>query len=416
MKLGAKASRRWPWRNIDPLLWGIPIAMTILAGLLIASTQREAPLADWKNHWITGAVGLATAALLAKIDLDKLKPLLIPIYLLTLTSLFSVKFMGTSALGAQRWISIAGLNVQPSEFAKLAAILLLAGILANHPVERPVDLIRPLAVISLPWALVFLQPDLGTSLVYGAIVLAMLFWAGLPLPWLLLLLSPLATAIIAGAFPIALLPWFGLLAFMSWRSLPWKRIGSAIALTLNSIFALLTPFLWTHGLKDYQKDRLILFLDPSKDPLGGGYHLIQSQIGIGSGQLFGTGLMQGNLTKLQFIPEQHTDFIFSALGEELGFIGALLLLLAYGLLSWKLLQVAGIAGNDFESLVVIGILSMVMFQVVINISMTIGLGPVTGIPLPWMSYGRFAMFVNFISVGLVASVQRRAKKSGLKLR
>ena len=416
MKLGAKASRKWPWRNIDPLLWGIPIAMTILAGLLIASTQREAPLADWKNHWITGAVGLAIAALLAKIDLDKLKPLLLPIYLLTLTSLFGVKLMGTSALGAQRWISIAGLHVQPSEFAKLAAILLLAGILAKHPVERPVDLIRPLAVISLPWALVFLQPDLGTSLVYGAIVLAMLFWAGLPLPWLLLLLSPLATAIIAGAFPIALLPWFGLLAFMSWRSLPWKRIGSAIALTLNSIFALLTPFLWTHGLKDYQKDRLILFLDPSKDPLGGGYHLIQSQIGIGSGQLFGTGLMQGNLTKLQFIPEQHTDFIFSALGEELGFIGALLLLLSYGLFSWKLLQVAGIAGNDFESLVVIGILSMVMFQVVINISMTIGLGPVTGIPLPWMSYGRFAMFVNFISVGLVASVQRRAKKSGLKLR
>lgn len=416
MKLGAKASRKWPWRNIDSLLWGIPIAMTILAGLLIASTQREAPLADWKNHWITGAVGLAIAALLAKIDLDKLKPLLLPIYLLTLTSLFGVKLMGTSALGAQRWISIAGLHVQPSEFAKLAAILLLAGILAKHPVERPVDLIRPLAVISLPWALVFLQPDLGTSLVYGAIVLAMLFWAGLPLPWLLLLLSPLATAIIAGAFPIALLPWFGLLAFTSWRSLPWKRIGSAIALTLNSIFALLTPFLWTHGLKDYQKDRLILFLDPSKDPLGGGYHLIQSQIGIGSGQLFGTGLMQGNLTKLQFIPEQHTDFIFSALGEEMGFIGALLLLLAYGLLSWKLLQVAGIAGNDFESLVVIGILSMVMFQVVINISMTIGLGPVTGIPLPWMSYGRFAMFVNFISVGLVASVQRRAKKSGLKLR
>jgi rod shape determining protein RodA len=271
-------------------------------------------------------------------------------------------------------------------------------------------------VISLPWALVFLQPDLGTSLVYGAIVLAMLFWAGLPLPWLLLLLSPLPTAIIAGTFPLALLPWFGLLALMSWRSLPWKRIGSAIALTLNSIFAFLAPFLWSHGLKDYQKDRLILFLDPSKDPLGGGYHLIQSQIGIGSGQLFGTGLMQGNLTKLQFIPEQHTDFIFSALGEELGFIGALLLLLAYGLFSWKLLQVAGIAGNDFESLVVIGILSMVMFQVVINISMTIGLGPVTGIPLPWMSYGRFAMLVNFISVGLVASVQRRAKKSGLKLR
>jgi rod shape determining protein RodA len=206
------------------------------------------------------------------------------------------------------------------------------------------------------------------------------------------------------------------LAVVAWRSLPWKQIGSAIILAINSLFAILTPYLWTHGLKDYQKDRLILFLDPSKDPLGGGYHLIQSRIGIGSGQLFGTGLLHGNLTKLQFIPEQHTDFIFSALGEELGFIGSLLLLVAYGLLAWKLLQIAGKASNDFESLVVVGILAMLMFQVVINISMTIGLGPVTGIPLPWLSYGRFAMLVNFISIGLVASVQRRAQRNGFKLR
>lgn len=416
MKSGPKGQRKWPWGNADPLLWGLPIAITLLAGLLIASTQRDSPLADWKNHWITGGVSLTIAILLAKLDLSKLKGLLLPIYLLTLASLFAVKFMGTSALGAQRWISIAGLHVQPSEFAKLAAILLLAGILAKHPIERPVDLIRPLAVISLPWVMVFIQPDLGTSLVYGAILLIMLFWAGLPLPWLLLLMAPLFTAIIAGTFAWGLLPWFALLAVVAWRSLPWKQIGSAIILAINSLFAILTPYLWTHGLKDYQKDRLILFLDPSKDPLGGGYHLIQSRIGIGSGQLFGTGLLHGNLTKLQFIPEQHTDFIFSALGEELGFIGSLLLLVAYGLLAWKLLQIAGKASNDFESLIVIGILAMLMFQVVINISMTIGLGPVTGIPLPWLSYGRFAMLVNFISIGLVASVQRRAQRNGFKLR
>ncbi len=416
MKSGPKGQRKWPWSNADPLLWGLPIAITLLAGLLIASTQRDSPLADWKNHWITGGVGLTIAILLAKLDLSKLKGLLLPIYLLTLASLFAVKFMGTSALGAQRWISIAGLHVQPSEFAKLAAILLLAGILAKHPIERPVDLIRPLAVISLPWVMVFIQPDLGTSLVYGAILLTMLFWAGLPLPWRLLLMAPLFTAIIAGTFAWGLLPWFALLAVVAWRSLPWKQIGSAIILAINSLFAILTPYLWTHGLKDYQKDRLILFLDPSKDPLGGGYHLIQSRIGIGSGQLFGTGLLHGNLTKLQFIPEQHTDFIFSALGEELGFIGSLLLLVAYGLLAWKLLQIAGKASNDFESLMVIGILAMLMFQVVINISMTIGLGPVTGIPLPWLSYGRFAMLVNFISIGLVASVQRRAQRNGFKLR
>jgi rod shape determining protein RodA len=290
----------------------------------------------------------------------------------------------------------------------LAAILLLAGILARHPVERPGDLLRPLGVIVVPWALVFIQPDLGTSLVYGAIVLVMLFWAGLPLPWLVLLLSPLPTAILAGTVKLALIPWFLLLAYLAWRSLPWKRLGLAVSLAVNSIFAVITPLLWEHGLKDYQKDRLVLFLDPSKDPLGGGYHLIQSRIGIGSGQLFGTGLLHGHLTKLQFIPEQHTDFIFSALGEEGGFLGCLVLLIAYAVMTWKLLQIAGRARSDFESLVVVGILAMLMFQVVINICMTIGLGPVTGIPLPWMSYGRFAMLVNFISIGLVASVQRRS--------
>lgn len=401
-------SNRRPLLPGDPVLWGIPIAITLLAGVLIASTQRDSPLADWENHWITGAIGLAIAAGLARIDLEKLEKLLVPVYLLTLGSLLAVKVVGTSALGAQRWISIGGLHVQPSEFAKLAAILLLAGILARHPVERPGDLLRPLGVIVVPWALVFIQPDLGTSLVYGAIVLVMLFWAGLPLPWLVLLISPLPTAILAGTFKLALIPWFLLLAYLAWRSLPWKRLGLAVSLAVNSIFAVITPLLWEHGLKDYQKDRLVLFLDPSKDPLGGGYHLIQSRIGIGSGQLFGTGILHGHLTKLQFIPEQHTDFIFSALGEEGGFLGCLVLLIAYAVMTWKLLQIAGRARSDFESLVVVGILAMLMFQVVINICMTIGLGPVTGIPLPWMSYGRFAMLVNFISIGLVASVQRRS--------
>ena len=167
--------------------------------------------------------------------------------------------------------------------------------------------------------------------------------------------------------------------------------------------------------RDYQRDRLILFLDPTKDPLGGGYHLLQSTIGIGSGQVFGSGLMQGLLTKLQFIPEQHTDFIFSALGEETGFLGCAIVLVAYVLLAWRMLQIAGEARTDFESLVVVGVLAMVMFQAVININMTIGLGPVTGIPLPWLSYGRFALLVNFLGLGLVASVERRARRARMRL-
>ncbi|MFN6134487.1 MAG: rod shape-determining protein RodA, partial [Synechococcaceae cyanobacterium] len=324
----------------DRVLWGVPLALTCLAGILSASTQRQADYADWYQHWITAAIGMALALLVARSPVDRLRQLQWPIYGLTIISLIAVRVVGTSALGAQRWISIAGVHVQPSEFAKLAAILLLAGMLSRYPVERPVDLWRPIGLIGLPWALVFIQPDLGTSLVFGAVLLVMLFWAGMPFAWLVLLLSPLITAIGAGAFPWLLLAWLPLVGWLAWRSLPWKRLGLAVVMAVQGLFALLTPYLWLHGLRDYQKDRLVLFLDPSKDPLGGGYHLLQSQVGIGSGGLWGTGLMQGHLTKLRFIPEQHTDFIFRAVGEETGFLGSLLVVLAYVLLFQRLLRIA----------------------------------------------------------------------------
>jgi rod shape determining protein RodA len=291
----------------------------------------------------------------------------------------------------------------------VAAILLLAGVLSKYPVERPIDLLRPVGIISLPWLLVFVQPDLGTSLVFGAVLLVMLFWSGMPATWLLLLLSPLFTAIMAGTVPWLLLGWIPLMGWVAWRSLPWKAIGLALVLAVQGLFAVGTPWLWEHGLRPHQRDRLTLFLDPAQDPLGGGYHLLQSTVGIGSGQLWGTGLMNGSLTKLRFIPEQHTDFIFSALGEETGFIGSMLVVVGFVVLIWRLLQIAGRASSDYESLVVVGIGAMLMFQVVVNVNMTIGLGPITGIPLPFLSYGRSAMLVNCISLGLCASVARRSR-------
>ena len=399
---------KW-WKELDRVLWGVPLAMVAIAGLLIASTQRQADYADWYHHWITAGFGFLVALLLARLHLKKFRPLLIPLYALTVLSLLAVRLIGTSALGAQRWISIGGVNVQPSEFAKLAAILLLAAVLDRHPIERPVDLVRPLAVISVPWFLVFIQPDLGSSLVFGALLVTMLYWSGMPLEWVLLLLSPLFTALIAGLYPWALCAWIPLLGLLAYRSLPWKRLAAASTLALQGVVAVITPWLWLHGLKDYQRERLVLFLDPAKDPLGGGYHLLQSTVGIGSGGLFGTGLLQGQLTKLRFIPEQHTDFIFSALGEETGFLGTILVVTGFALLMGRLLQVARQARTDFESLVVIGVATMVMFQVVVNIFMTIGLGPVTGIPLPFMSYGRSAMVVNFVALGLCLSVSNRSQ-------
>ena len=403
--------QRKGWRLKEPVLWGVPLAMVMVAGLLIASTQRQADYADWYHHWITAAVGVVIALVTARLPLLRLKPLLIPIYAITVISLVAVRLIGTTALGAQRWLSIGGVHVQPSEFAKLSAILLLAAVLDRHHVERPVDLLRPLGIISIPWLLVFIQPDLGTSLVFGALLLTMLYWSGMPIEWLVLLLSPLATALLAGLFPWGLAAWVPLTMIIAYRSLPWKRVALALVMIVQSAAALVTPWLWMHGLQDYQRDRLVLFLDPAKDPLGGGYHLLQSTVGIGSGGLFGMGLLQGQLTKLRFIPEQHTDFIFSALGEETGFLGTILVVIGFALLMGRLLQVAGQSRSDFESLVVIGVATMLMFQVVVNIFMTIGLGPVTGIPLPFMSYGRSAMVVNFLALGLCLSVSRRSKRS-----
>ena len=396
-----------PW---DWILLGVPLAMVGIAGLLIASTQRQADYADWYHHWITAAGGIVLALGLERLPLQRLRPLLIPIYGVTVISLIAVRLIGTTALGAQRWISVGPLNVQPSEFAKIAAILLVAAVLSRHPVERPVDLLRPLGVIAIPWLLVFIQPDLGTSLVFGALMLTMLYWSGMPFEWVVLLLSPLATALVSGLLPWALVIWIPLMAVLSYKALPWRRLAVIITLAIHSLMALITPWLWMNGLKDYQRDRLVLFLDPSQDPLGGGYHLLQSTVGIGAGGWFGTGLLQGQLTKLRFIPEQHTDFIFSALGEETGFIGCLLVVLGFALLMGRLLQIARNARSDFESLVVVGIGTMLMFQVVVNIFMTIGLGPITGIPLPFLSYGRSAMVVNFLCLGLCLSVVRRSRR------
>jgi len=403
--------RRGWFAGVDKLLWWIPLAMIFIAGFLIASTQRQADYADWYQHWITAAVGMVVALLLARVPVERITRWPWPIYGLMVASLIAVRIIGVSALGAQSWISIGGFNVQPSEFAKVAAILLLAHVLSRYPVERPVDLVRPVATIALPWLLVLVQPDLGSSLVFGAVLLVMMFWSGMPGAWVVLFMSPVVTSIVAGVLPWLLIGWIPAMGWLAWKSLPWKRIAVAVVLAAQALFAVGAPWLWINFLQPHQRARLTLFLDPNQDPMGGGYHLLQSMVGIGSGGWFGTGLLQGHLTLLRFIPEQHTDFIFSALGEETGFIGSMLVVVGFVVWIWRLLQIAGRARSDVESLVVVGIGAMVMFQVVVNINMTIGLGPITGIPLPWLSYGRSAMLVNFIALGLCASVARRGSQA-----
>jgi len=258
-------------------------------------------------------------------------------------------------------------------------------------------------VVAVPWGLVFLQPDLGTSLVFGAITLGMLYWANANFGWLLLLVSPAVAAILFNLYVPGWLGWAALMFVIAWRTLPWGWLAGCGAIAVNFVAGGLGNLFWGL-LKDYQKNRLILFLDPNQDPLGGGYHLIQSRIAIGAGELWGRGLHQGTQTQLDFIPEQHTDFIFSSVGEELGFIGSFGLIVLFWLVCVRLLVIALNAKDNFGSLLAIGTLAMIVFQVLVNIGMTIGLAPITGLPLPWMSYGRSAILMNFMAIGLVESV------------
>ena len=398
------------WKDVDLIISIVPLILVHLSCFLIASTQRNIAITHWYQHAITAYIGSLIAYYLAQIPIQDLRKYIRPIYFFTILTLLYVNFSGTSALGAQRWLGFAGFYIQPSEFAKLSLILALASILERKSFSDLSHLIKPLLVSFFPWILVFIQPDLGSSLVFGAILLGMLYWAGMPFEWAFIILATFITGLLSYLYQFGLFIWIPIIAFFSYKSLPYqKKILTSFVVFFHLLIAKISPWFWENVLRDYQRDRLILFLDPGKDPLGGGYHMLQSRIGIGSGGLLGSGLMQGELTRLKFIPEQHTDFIFSALGEETGFLGTLFVLFLFFILIFRLIKIAIEARTDFESLVVIGIASMFIFQIMVNIFMTIGLGPVTGIPLPFMSYGRTALFVNFISLGFCLSVSRRCQ-------
>jgi rod shape determining protein RodA len=396
----------------DWVILFITVGLTVFGGIMIRSTELNRPVSDWTQHWILGGFGLIVALLITRTNYQGLLRSHWYIYGANIALLAAVMVSGSSAKGAQRWIGIGGFVFQPSEFAKIALIITLAAVLERRQVKYLSEFIKSLAITLPPWFLVFIQPDLGSSLVFGVIAIGMLYWAGANPGWLLLLTSPLVAAILFGVSMPLWIAWAILMAVIAWRTLPWPRACAAIALGINIGSGFLGTVFW-NVLKDYQKERLIMFLDPEKDALGAGYHLIQSRIAIGAGGLWGQGINQGTQTQLNFIPEQHTDFIFSAIGEECGFWGSLLLIATFWFLCWRIIRVAQTAKDNFGSLLVIGILSMLVFQVVVNIGMNVGIAPVTGIPLPWISYGRSALLKNFISIGIIESVAAARRSSRL---
>ncbi|MCG9885219.1 MAG: rod shape-determining protein RodA [Cyanobacteria bacterium] len=398
-----------PWQNLDWILMAVTIALTALGSVAIRSVEMKSGGINWLQHAVTGAIGVAMALGIARFRYDLLLRWRWWIYGATNLSLIAVRLVGTTALGAERWISIGGFNVQPSEFAKVGLILTLAGMLHTETASTLPRLFQVLGVTLLPCALVFIQPSLGTTLVLICICLGVLYWGNAHPGWLLLLLSPLVAAILFNVYLPAWFAWVALMGYAAWCSLPWRVPSALGAVTVNLVSGGLGKAFWD-VLQDYQKARITMFLNPEQDPMGGGYHLIQSRIAIGSGELWGKGLFQGTQTQLNFIPEQDTDFIFAAIGEEFGFIGSLLVLLGFWLVCLRLVRIAQGAKDNFGSLIAIGTLAIVLFQASVNIGMTIGLAPITGIPLPWLSYGRSAMLTNFLAIGLAQSVANNRQR------
>ena len=391
------------WRKLDWILLLSVVALTVFGGLTIYSTELPGKHSYSYQQWTIGGLGLILTLICSRWNYRLLLRWHWFIYGVTNVSLIAVMLMGVSAKGAQRWINIAGFNVQPSEFAKVAMVITLAALLHDRDGANLRTVIRTIAITAIPWGLVFLQPDLGTSLVFGAMVITMLYWANAKTGWLILMISPLFSAILYNLYLPGWIIWVSSVVGVIWLTLPNKIVSCLSALVINFGAVELGNLFWS-VLKDYQKARLIMFLDPEQDPLGGGYHLIQSRIAIGAGKFWGQGWYQGTQTQLDFIPEQHTDFIFSAVGEEFGFLGCIVLLLVFWLVCIRLIWIASTAKDDFGSLLAIGVLTIIAFQTTINISMTIGLAPITGIPLPWMSYGRSSLLSSFISIALVESV------------
>ncbi len=352
------------WRNLDPWLLLLPVGLSSLGVMMIlsATSVPGAELApEVGAHAIASLIGVALLVVVTLIDYRWWRSLWWLAYLAAIAFLVFVIVSGETRYGAQRWVGIAGIPFQPSEFVKLACIIALARILADH--ARDGRHFRGFAlslILLLPLLLlIYQQPDLATALVLVAIWLGMTLVAGVPL---------------------------------------WMLIASLFAPVVA------WPLIWRF-LKDYMRQRIMIFLSPDSDPLGAGYNMIQARISIGSGGWWGRGLGEGTQTQLNFLRVRHTDFIFAVVGEELGFFGAVGVLVAYAWLIIRCLAAITSTTDVFGRLLATGVATMLLFEIFVNVGVNLGLVPVAGIPLPFLSYGRSALLANFLALGLVQSVR-----------
>ena len=397
-------------RDFDIGIFIATAALVAIGIIMIFSATHGAEstalsvLAKRQTIWaLVGMVVLGVSLLVPHDSLEALSPIF---YAFIMLLLVAVLVVGVGKGGERRWFDLGPLRFQPSELAKYALILTLARYLARRRtrLERPTHFLLPLAIVLLPTLLVLRQPDLGTSMIYPLVLLPMLYWAGARPIALLLLVTPILSMVLAFNW-IAWLVFLGLLGWFLYASRVFV-IDKVVVFVLNVATGRLSPLLWSQ-LEDYQRHRVLAFLNPEKYRFSTGYQLIQSKIAIGSGSAIGKGFLRGTQKNFAFLPERHTDFIFSVLGEEFGFLGCLVVLGLYLYLVSRLIQLASRVRNRFAGLVIIGIASALLVQSIVNVGVTLGLSPVTGMPLPLVSYGGSSLLVTLLAIGIVLGMGMR---------
>jgi len=333
----------------------------------------------------------------------------LPSYIISLLMLIVVLVAGKTIYGAKSWMSIGGFGFQPSEFAKIGLILFPAYWLSDsrRDINNLKELFYTVLIGLIPIMLIMLEPDMGTAIVFGIVSLVMIFWSGLNLFGIFVVLSPMfvlfASLFGTGPFIFALIVVLAMLFYFK-QNLFISGTVFVINLSAGFVFDFMLKFLKPHQVK-----RLLTFIDPGSDPLGSGYNALQAKVAMGSGGLLGKGFLQGNQTQLRFIPEQWTDFIFCVIGEEFGFIGSMFVIVIFLILFLRLLNLTSIAGDKFGRLTIIGILTLLFVHYSINIGMDLGIAPVIGIPLPFISYGGSAILTDMFLIGVVLNIYKNRK-------
>jgi len=404
--------------------------LLITAGLLslfglamvYSAGQTDTPTAVanvYKSQAVWLLIGIGFAYAVAQSSVRFIEWMTVPLYAFSILLLALTLVIGTgagTAAGTKSWLAIGGVRVgQPSEIAKITVVLMLAKVLSDRrePTRSLLDLWKPALIVVVPWVIIMLQPDLGSGIVFIGIFFAMLYWSGVAWPLLILIASPAVSLILSFSVGLWGAWFFILLALVLWYR-PYLLEG-IVLMVLNVATGVIAPIMW-EKLAPYQQNRLRTFLDPSADVRGSGYHVIQSKVAIGSGGFFGQGFTLGTQKRLAFLPEQHTDFIFAVVGEELGFVGVTVALALFLWLFLRITRVAERANDSFSSLVAFGLMSGWFVHVFVSVGMTLNLMPITGIPLPFFSYGGSFMLASWLAMGILMRISGEGRGSALSLR